>query len=201
MRDLHPQTYTSQKKMISDQNWPPIKWWFLAPKIVIQLGCGKLKNRMSNYEGLSFFRHAWEKSVYKNLFLVAKRDLSWKMQWYCSATFTIAFFAVKLIFCKDKFMYTMTSFPLSWDDYDLTRLHCNKGLEAILLIKKAQVESYQQYLWGLLFPSPRIVQNEQLDIILLTQKSLGDCFLVLGWKNLYVDLNVHPQHNININFL
>ena len=32
-------------------------------------------------------------------------------------------------------------------------------------------------------------------------ESLGDCFLVLGWKNLYVDLNVHPQQNIKINFL
>ena len=56
------------------------------------------------------------------------------------------FFAAKLIVCKDKFTYTMTSFPLFWDDYDLTRLHCNKGLVAILLTKKAEVESYQQYL-------------------------------------------------------
>ena len=142
-----PQTYTSQKKMISDQNWPPIKWWFLAPKIVIHLGCGKLKNRMSNYEDLSFFRHTWEKSVYKNMFLVAKRDLSWKMKWYCPSTFTITIFLLQsCLSVKDKFTYTMTSFPLFWDDYDLTRLHCNKGLVAILLTKKAEVESYQQYL-------------------------------------------------------
>ena len=117
--------------------WPelaPYKMMIPGTKNCYPAGVRQTKNRMSNCEDLSFFRHTWEKSVYKNLFLVAKRDLSWKMQWYCSATFTIAFFAVKLIFCKDKFTYTMTSFPLSWDDYDLTRLHSNKGLEAILLM-------------------------------------------------------------------
>ena len=45
----------------------------------------------------------------------------------------------------------------------------------------AEVESYQQYLWGILFPSPRIVQNEQLDIILLTQK-VWVIFFIFGMK-------------------
>ena len=179
-----------------------MKWWFLAPKIVIQLGCGKLKNRMSNYEDLSFFRHTWEKSVYKNMFLVAKRELSWKMKWYCPSTFTITIFLLQsCLSVKDKFTYTMTSFPLFWDDYDLTRLHCNKGLVAILLTQKGRSRVLPAVFIGNTVSEPKNYSKWATWHNTFNSESLGDCFLVLVWNHLYVDLNVHSQQNIKINFL
>ena len=44
-------------------------------KMVIRLGCDKLKDRKENREDLSFYRRTWERSLYKNVFLGVKREL------------------------------------------------------------------------------------------------------------------------------
>ena len=36
--------------------------------MVIRLECDKLKNLMGNSGGLSLYKHAWERSCYKNVF-------------------------------------------------------------------------------------------------------------------------------------
>ena len=177
-----------------------MKWWFLAPKIVIQLGCGKLKNRMSNYEDLSFFRHTWEKSVYKTMFLVAKRELSWKMKWYCPSTFTITIFLLQS-WLSVKISLRIQWRASLWDDYDLTRLHCNKGLVAILLTQKGRSRVLPAVFIGNTVSEPKNYSKWATWHNTFNSESLGDCFLFLGWKHLYVDLNVHSQQNIKINFL
>ena len=92
------------------------------------------------------------------------------------------FFAAKLLVCKDKFTYTMTSFPLFWDDYDLTRLHCNKGLVAILLTQKGRSRVLPAVFIGNTVSEPKNYSKWATWHNTFNSESLGDCFSSFGMK-------------------
>ena len=75
----------------------------------------------------------------------------------------------------------MTSFPLFWDDYDLTRLHCNKGLVAILLTTKGRSRVLPAVFIGNTVSEPKNGSKWATWHSTFNLKSLGD-FSIFGMK-------------------
>ena len=169
-------------------------------KLLSSWGAANWKTVCQIMKTCLFFRHTWEKSVYKNMFLVAKRELSWKMKWYCPSSFTLTIFLLQS-WLSVKISLRIQWRASLWDDYDLTRLHCNKGLVAILLTQKGRSRVLPAVFIGNTVSEPKNYSKWATWHNTFNSESLGDCFLVLVWNHLYVDLNVHSQQNIKINFL
>ena len=97
MRDLHHAANLHLLKnrfltrigpLWNDDSWRQ-KWWS-------SWGAANSKNRMSNCEDLSFYRHAWERSFYKNVFFSGEAGIlilqschvfSWRQELSCQGFF------------------------------------------------------------------------------------------------------------------
>ena len=108
------------------------------------------------------------------------------------------FFAAKLIVCKDKFTYTMTSFPLRWLWLDKVTLQQRASSHPIT--QKGRSRVLPAVFIGNTVSEPKNGSKWGTWHSTFNLKSLGD-FSIFGMKAFVRRSQRAPQQNIKINFL